>query len=70
MKKTILSARGLCKSFAHNGEQIHVITDANLDIYEGDFTVIMGASGSGRCRRRDGDRGRVPHRTLYQRQVI
>ena len=48
MKKSILSARGLCKSFAHNGGQIHVITDADLDIYEGDFTVIMGASGSGK----------------------
>ena len=48
MKKPILSARGLGKSFAHNGGQIHVITDADLDIYEGDFTVIMGASGSGK----------------------
>ena len=48
MKKTILSARGLSKSFAHNGGQVHVISDANLDIYEGDFTVIMGASGSGK----------------------
>lgn len=48
MKKSILSARGLSKSFAHNGGQIHVITDADLDIYEGDFTVIMGASGSGK----------------------
>ena len=48
MKNTIISASGLCKSFAHNGGQIHVITDANLDIYEGDFTVIMGSSGSGK----------------------
>ena len=48
MKKTILSARGLSKSFAHNGGQVHVISDANLDIYEGDYTVIMGASGSGK----------------------
>ena len=48
MKKSILSARGLCKSFAHNGGQIHVITDADLDIYDGDFTVIMGSSGSGK----------------------
>lgn len=48
MKKSIISARGLSKSFAHNGGQVHVISDANLDIYEGDFTVIMGASGSGK----------------------
>lgn len=46
MKKTILSAKGLCKSFAHNGGQNHILNDVNLEIYEGDFTVIMGASGS------------------------
>ena len=48
MKKAILSARGLSKSFAHNGGQVHIISNADLDIYEGDFTVIMGASGSGK----------------------
>ena len=48
MKKTILSAKGLCKSFAHNGGQTHVLTGVDLEIYEGDLTVIMGASGSGK----------------------
>lgn len=48
MKKTILSARGLCKSFAHNGVQNHILSNLDLDIYEGDFTVVMGASGSGK----------------------
>ena len=48
MKKTILSAKGLCKSFAHNGGQVHIISDADIELYEGDFTVIMGASGSGK----------------------
>ena len=48
MKKKVLSAKGLCKSFAHNGGQIHVISNADVDIYEGDLTVIMGASGSGK----------------------
>ena len=48
MKKTILSARALCKSFAHEGGQVHVIQNTDLDVYEGDFTVIMGASGSGK----------------------
>lgn len=48
MKKTIISAKGLCKSFAHNGGQVHIISNADLDIYEGDFTIIMGASGSGK----------------------
>ena len=48
MKKTILSAKGLCKSFAHNGGQIHILTGMDIDIYENDFTVIMGSSGSGK----------------------
>lgn len=48
MKNTILSARDLCKSFAQNGTQNHILTNVNLDIYEGDFTVIMGSSGSGK----------------------
>lgn len=48
MKHTILSAKGLCKSFAHNGGQIHILSHVDFDLYEGDFTVIMGASGSGK----------------------
>ena len=48
MNNCILSAKGLCKSFAHNGGQIHVLSHIDLDLYEGDFTVIMGASGSGK----------------------
>ena len=48
MKEKILSAKKLCKSFAHNGVQNHIISNLDLDIYEGDFTVIMGASGSGK----------------------
>ena len=48
MKDTILSVKGLSKSFAHNGGQVHVLTNINIDLYEGDFTVIMGASGSGK----------------------
>lgn len=48
MKNTILSAKGLCKSFAHNGGQIHILSQVDFDLYEGDFTVVMGASGSGK----------------------
>lgn len=48
MKNAVLSAKKLCKSFAHNGGQVHVLTHVDLDLYEGDFTVIMGASGSGK----------------------
>lgn len=48
MKNTILSAKGLCKSYAHNGGQSHILQHVDLDLFEGDFTVIMGASGSGK----------------------
>lgn len=48
MKKTILETKGLCKSFAHNGGQIQVLSNVNLKIYQGDFTVVMGVSGSGK----------------------
>lgn len=48
MKNTILSAKGLCKSFAHNGGQLHILSHIDTELYEGEFTVIMGASGSGK----------------------
>jgi len=48
MKKSILKANGLCKSFATNGVQTHVLSNVDLEIFEGDFTVIMGSSGSGK----------------------
>ena len=48
MKYTILSAKELCKSFAHNGGQIHILSHVDMELYEGDLTVIMGASGSGK----------------------
>lgn len=48
MKQSILTAKDVCKSFAHNGGQNHILSHVNVEIYEGDFTVIMGASGSGK----------------------
>ncbi len=48
MKNAVLSAKKLCKSFAHNGGQTHILQHLDFDLYEGDFTVIMGASGSGK----------------------
>lgn len=38
----------MCKSFISDGEVNNVIKNLNLEIYEGDFTVIMGSSGSGK----------------------
>ena len=48
MSSNILTAHDLCKSFAHNGGQIHVLQHVDLEIRDKDFTVVMGASGSGK----------------------
>ena len=48
MTSSILKTKKLCKSFSNAGLQQHVIKNLDLEIFEGDFTVIMGASGSGK----------------------
>ncbi|MCM3042055.1 ABC transporter ATP-binding protein [Paenibacillus motobuensis] len=48
VKKVIIEAKNLCKTYSTGSEQFHAIRNLNLDIYEGDFTVIMGNSGSGK----------------------
>lgn len=48
MKSGLLKATDLCKSYASNGVQNHVLNMVNTEIYEGDFTVIMGSSGAGK----------------------
>ena len=44
----VLRTEKLCKSFSNGGTQQHVIKNLDLDITEGDLTVIMGSSGSGK----------------------
>lgn len=46
--KTIIETQKLCKTFSNGGLQQHVLRNIDLNIYEGDFTVIMGASGAGK----------------------
>lgn len=47
-KQIAISAKHLKKAFG-KGESIQVIySDLNIDIYKGDFTVIMGSSGAGK----------------------
>ena len=48
MSSIILKTEKLCKSFSNGGVQQHVIKNLDLEIAEGDFTVIMGSSGSGK----------------------
>lgn len=47
-KHPIIQGRHLCKTYASGSEQFHAIRNVDIDIYEGDFTVIMGNSGSGK----------------------
>lgn len=48
MKKTLLKTESLSKSFSSGGALQHVLKNVDLELYEGDFTVIMGASGAGK----------------------
>lgn len=48
MKKTVLRTEKLCKTFSTGGIQQHVLKNIDLELYDGDFTVIMGASGAGK----------------------
>lgn len=47
-QSAIIEASNLCKTYSTGKEQHHAIRNLNLDVYEGDFTVIMGNSGSGK----------------------
>ncbi|WP_167956117.1 ABC transporter ATP-binding protein [Anaerosporobacter faecicola] len=46
--KTIIKTDKLCKTFSTGGVQQHVIKNMDLEIKEGDFTILMGSSGSGK----------------------
>lgn len=48
MKKILLKTESLSKSFSSGGVLQHVLKNIDLELYEGDFTVIMGASGAGK----------------------
>jgi putative ABC transport system ATP-binding protein len=48
MRTPVITTTGLCKTFSTGGVQQHVLKNVDLEIYEGDFTVIMGASGAGK----------------------
>lgn len=48
MKEVLLKTEKLSKSFSNGGAMQHVLKNIDLQLYRGDFTVIMGASGAGK----------------------
>jgi NitT/TauT family transport system ATP-binding protein len=44
----VMSLRGVGKRFNARGHQLEVMRDVNLDVYKGEFLVIVGPSGSGK----------------------
>lgn len=48
MENTILKAEMLSKTYSNGSIMQHVLKNLNIEIKEGDFTVIMGSSGSGK----------------------
>ncbi len=47
-KKRIIHTKDLCKSFTTGNVEQQVLKNLDMEIYQGDFTVIMGNSGSGK----------------------
>ncbi len=48
MKEILLKTEKLSKSFSNGGAMQHVLRNIDMQLYKGDFTVIMGASGAGK----------------------
>lgn len=48
MKEVLLSARGINKEFSGKQKKEQVLKGIDIDIYTGDFTVVMGSSGAGK----------------------
>lgn len=47
-KKVLLQGKHMGKSYKQGAKSNQVLNDVNVEIYEGDFTVIMGSSGAGK----------------------
>lgn len=48
MKEVIIKTKNLSKKFGEGETSQTIINDLDLEIYKGDFTIIMGSSGAGK----------------------
>lgn len=48
MQEKIISVKNLVKSFTNGDTKQTIINNLDLEIYENDFTIIMGSSGAGK----------------------
>lgn len=48
MNRILIKTTNLCKTYVSDGQGFNAIKNMNIEIYEKDFTVIMGSSGSGK----------------------
>ena len=44
----LLQGKHICKSYQQGKKSNRVLNDVHIEIYDGDFTVIMGSSGAGK----------------------
>lgn len=45
MKKVLLKAENVCRDYERDGKKIRILNNISTELFEGDFTVIMGRRG-------------------------